>query len=493
MTRPRAWRRRSRHLAGLAAVLASAACTSVGPNYALPEASIYARQQEQPLPFEVRGADAAMSAQSPIEDAWWNLYGDRQLDALVEQALQANQDLKVAGARLQQAQLRYEQARAAGGFDFGVEASVARGRISAQSLLLTEPLPPATFGNGAISASYQLDLFGKLQRGVEAARASAEAVQAARNLARITIAAAMAGTYIEICHGNHEIAVALHSLELQRRSRDVAARLEAAGRGTRVAVARADAQLALLQASLPQLQDRVQAAGYELATLLGRTPDQAPGQALRCSEAPALRQPIPVGDGASLLRRRPDVRRAERELAAATAAIGIATADLYPQVRLGASVGASGLLEDFGRPVTREWSIGPFISWSIPGRGAHLRVEAAKAGAGLAVAEFDKVVLDALRETQTVIGRYAHDLEREAALRDARDRAESAAADERRLYQAGRLPYLSSLDAERTLSSAEASLAAAEAQVSQDQIRLFVALGGGWHDGATPAGGPERR
>jgi len=393
----------------------------------------------------------------------------------------------VAAARLQQAQARHAQARAAGGLDIGVEASVARGQISAQSLLLSEPLPPFTFADGGVSVSYQFDLFGKIQRGIEAAKADAEAVQAATDLARISVVSSVAGAYLEICHGNHEVKVANAALQLQQDSREIAERLQAVGRGTPTAVDRAEAQVALLQAAIPPLVARTQAAGYELAALLGLPPNQVPVAAMQCAEAPALKQAIPVGDGAALLRRRPDVRRAERELAAATAEIGIATAELYPDIRLGAGLGASGLLKDFGKPVTQQWSIGPLISWEVPGRGARQRIVSARAGTDAALAEFDHVVLEALRETQTILSRYAEDLQREAALRAARDHAEAAAADERRLYQAGRQPYLASLDADRTLASAEAALADAEAQVSQDQIKLFLALGGGWGDDESPA------
>lgn len=481
-------------LAGLGLSLGAAllaGCAAVGPDYQLPQNSVFAQTQQRAAAFDSDGSHAVATAQAAVEGRWWALYDDPVLDALVEQALQANADLRVAAARLEQARSRYAQARAAGGPDASAQASVARGQISAQSLLLTEPLPAFNFAAGELAVSYQFDLVGRLQRGVEAAQAGTQAAQAASDLARISVAAAVAGAYVEICHGNHEIHVARHSIDLQQRSRDVAARLLAAGRGTPIAVERADAQLALLQAALPPLETRKQAAGYELAALLGLPPDQAPAQAMLCEAAPQLKQPIPVGDGAALLRRRPDVRKAERELAAATAQIGVATAALYPDIRLGAAVGANGLLDDFAKPVTQMWSIGPLISWVIPDEGAHARVAAAKAGADAALAEFDRVVLHALKETQTVLVRYAQDLRREAALRDARDRAEAAAADEQRLYQGGRHPYLSSLDASRSLASAQAALADAQAQVSQDQIRLFLALGGGWRaDAAAPGGAP---
>lgn len=468
-----------------------AACKSVGPDYELPKDSLYSKQQDAPARFNAHAADGATPAQvaASSQDAlpadWWKLYADARLDALVEQALDANSELKVAAARLQQAQARYRVASNAGGFDAGVKAGAERAEIAAETLLMTEKLPVFNLANVQGDVSYDLDLWGKVKRGTEAAQANTEAVRVAVDLVRINVAAQTVASYLEICHGNHELEVAQHSLQIQRHSRDVAARLQQAGRGTPTAVSRADAQVALLQAAIPPLQTRTQAAGYELADLLGLAPDQVPSDALQCHEAPRLAQPIPVGDGALLIKRRPDVRHAERELAASTAEIGVATAELYPSIRLGGMVGINGLLDDFGKPATQEWGIGPLISWEFPGKQAHARVDVAKAGASVALAEFDKSVLDALRETQTALTRYADDLQRVAALQQARDHAQQAAADERTLYQAGRQPYLSSLDADRTLSNSEASLADAQAQVSQDEVKLFLALGGGWQ-GAAP-------
>ena len=465
-----------------------AGCTSVGPDYQLPAASAFGRAQARAAAFDDGGSAALATTQPALEGRWWALYDDPDLNALVAQALGVNAQLRVAAAHLAQAQARYAQARAAGDPAVAVHGSAARGRPSAESLLLSEPLPPSKVADGGIALSYSLDLFGRVRRAAEAAQANAEAAQAAQDLARISVAAAVVGAYAEICHGTHEIAVTRQSIDIQQRSREVAARLYAAGRGTATAVARADAQLALLQAAVPPLETQRRAAGYALAELLDLPPDQAPAQIMQCAHAPVLARPIPVGDGAALLRRRPDVRQAERALAAATAEIGVATAALYPDIRLGASFGASGALADFGEPATQMWSIGPLISWTLPDRGAHARVAIAQAGADAALAQFDHVVLGALKDTQTVLTRYAQDLQRVAALRISRDHARTAAGDERRLYQAGRHPYLSSLDANRTLASAESALASAQAQVSQDQVRVFLALGGGWQDDAGAAG-----
>lgn len=476
---------------GIASMAMLAACKSVGPDYHVPANSIYAEQQNKSARFDAQGAKDVVISQAPLPGDWWSLYDDAQLNSLVEQALQANALLKVAAARLQVAQAHYAVAKAAGGWSLGADAGVARGQISAQTLLLTEALPPFNFADASVSASYQFDFWGKLKRGTEAAQASSEAFEAANDLARIAVAAGVVGAYLEICHGNHEIKVAQRSLELQQNSRDIALRLKQAGRGTPTAVDRANSQVGLLQSTIPSLRARRQAAGYELADLLGLPPDRIPQAVMQCEEAPELAHPIPVGDGAALLRRRPDVRQAERELAAATAEIGFATADLYPNVRLGANFGYTGLARDIGKDVTRAWSVGPLISWEMPGPRAHARVAVAEAGAGVALAEFDKTVLDALRDVQTILNRYAEDLRRLEALARVRDHAKAAADNERALYQAGRQAYLFSLDADRVLSGSEASLAEAQAQVSQDQVRLFLALGGGWRKGETIGGGPD--
>ncbi len=195
---------------------------------------------------------------------------------------------------------------------------------------------------------------------------------------------------------------------------------------------------------------------------------------------------IPVGDGAALLRRRPDIRQAERQLAAATATIGVATADLYPRVTLGLSVDSVGLGNDFLGKDTFSYSIGPLISWTIPNTGVvRARIAQTQAGADGALAKFDGTVLTALRETETALDAYARELDRHAALQSARDESATVADQARRLYLAGRTGYLDALDAERGLATSEATLAASDAELADDQVSLFLALGGGWE--AAPA------
>ncbi|KOQ21102.1 RND transporter, partial [Achromobacter xylosoxidans] len=232
---------------------------------------------------------------------------------------------------------------------------------------------------------------------------------------------------------------------------------------------------------LPPFQAQQRTALYRLAALTGQTPAEIPTTLLQCAAAPQLSETIPVGDGAALLRRRPDIRQAERALAAATARIGVATADLYPKITLGLSGASGGPAAMFGDRGTFSWSVGPLISWTLPNTGAvQARIAEAEANTKAAVARFDASVLNALRETESALVVYARQLDRQAALQAARDQAAQAASQARQLFQYGKTDYLTVLDAERTLASNESALAAGQAELSNDQIAVFLALGGGW-------------
>jgi outer membrane protein TolC len=201
----------------------------------------------------------------------------------------------------------------------------------------------------------------------------------------------------------------------------------------------------------------------------------------------------PVGAGAALLRRRPDIRQAERQLAEATAGIGVATADLYPRVSLGLSLGSASLGNDFLGKDSFSYNVGPLISWTIPVTGVvRAHIAQADAGATGALAKFDGTVLTALRETQTALEIYARELDRHAALQAARDDSATVADQARRLYRSGRTGYLDALDAERGLATSEATLAASDAELSDDQVSLFLALGGGWEPAPVQAANAGR-
>jgi NodT family efflux transporter outer membrane factor (OMF) lipoprotein len=392
-------------------------------------------------------------------------------------------DLRVAAANLQRARFQMSEADAAGGWSGTAKAGAQRLQEAGQAYLLPEKVPVANVGDVGLTTSYQFDLFGVLQRGIEAAQANADATQAAADTARITLVADVVRAYTQVCAANEERNIALHSLDLQKQSLNLTQRLRDAGRGDETQVTRSQTQFRSLRADLPRYEAAQQAALYRLSMLLARPLNQLPKGVAECAELPHIAQVMPVGDGAALLKRRPDVRQAERRLAMSTAAIGVATGELYPDISIGATVGTVGILDELGDPSTNRWGFGGVINWTIPSNGARARIHIAEASNQVALARFDGVVLNAIREAQTGLSQYTSLLQRRDALVETEESARQAAEQTHRFFLAGRESFLADLQATRTYTDITAQLAAANTQVAMGQIDLFLALGGGWENG----------
>jgi NodT family efflux transporter outer membrane factor (OMF) lipoprotein len=468
-------------IAGLGLMLS--ACQMVGPDYQLPaDAAVQRKDFQGELAVEGKPVVSA-----PVPADWWRLYKDPRLDQLVQQAMASNTDLRVAAANLQRARAQVDEAEAAGGWSAGVKMGAQRLQESGQAFLLPEKVPVDNVGDIGISASYQFDLWGTLQRGIEGAKANADATQAAADTARITLVADVVRAYTQVCAANEEREIAQHSLDLQSQSTTLIQRLRDAGRGDETQVTRSQTQFKSLRADLPRYEAARQAGLFRLSMLLAKPVEQLPAGTATCAELPKIAQLVPVGDGAALLKRRPDIRQAERRLAASTAGIGVATGELYPDISIGATIGTVGLIDDLGDPSTNRWGFGPSLSWKVPTNGARARIREAEASAQGALAHFDGVVLNAIRETQTGLAQYSALLQRRDALADAEQSAKLAADQTHRFFQAGRESFLADLQATRTYTDVTAQLAAANTQVAMSQIDLFLALGGGWESGRTQA------
>lgn len=474
--------------AAIATLLAACSTTPVGPDYHVPPEAV-ARQPGAAAAFDHAAAQTRPVANpAPLPPHWWRLYRDPALDALVQAALAHNTDLRQAVANLERVQAVATETEGADGVHVGLNAAPVYGHVSGLSLLAPGYEPKNEWmGSVGVQLSYELDLFGQLHRALEAAHAGTEAAQAALDLARVNVAGGTARAYAQACSAGLRLQTTQHSIALQQEALDIAERLQRAGRVGLLDVERARAQMQQLQAAVPTVQAQRHAALLQLQALTGAIPGDPrhalPAAVQDCARPPVLTQALPVGDGAALLRRRPDVREAERQLAAATARIGVATGDLYPKIRLGLSTSSEAPLADIGGHDSIAWNLGPLISWTLPDTGAvQARIAQAQAGARGALARFDGTVLTALRETQTALDAYARELDRRQALAAARASAATVAEQARRLYQAGKTDYLQTLDAERSLASADAALADTQAQMADDQVRLFMALGGGWED-----------
>lgn len=455
--------------------LALTACATAGPDYRPPEQSVATAPGATGA---FHSAQDGLFAQAELPDHWWKLYADPQLDSLIEQALAANTDMRQADANLAQAQAVLREAEAGR----TISTSISGGETLSRPSGVTQHLPGTIAYDLGLSASYPLDLNGRIRRAIEASNADVEASAAARDYVRVSVAAATAKAYAQVCAANYSLGVNRKVVALQRDTASATRRLAKGGRGTAFDVSRAQAAVDSSAAALPAFEAQRQNGLYLLATLMGRPPADYPREVESCAALPTLDAPLPVGDGAALIRRRPDIRQAERAIAGDTARLGVATADLYPQVSIGGSVGLSGPLKDFGSGSAFGFSLGPLISWSFPNRPVvRARIAQAEARVQGDLAGFDGTVLEALRQTETALETYRRDAERAAALDRARDGAALSAAQAGKLFRFGRGDFLSLLDAQRSLASAEVSAATARTQLVQDQIALFLALGGGWN------------
>ncbi|MDQ8755757.1 efflux transporter outer membrane subunit [Sphingosinicella sp. LHD-64] len=457
----------------LASLLALAACT-VGPDHAAPVTPSAAAGA-------FIGADRPVFTAQEIREDWWRLYQDPVLDSLIEDAFRANTDLRVATANLRRARALLRESRAGRLPQTGIGAGATYGRLPENQVPANIDREDWSFDAG-LDISYEVDLFGRVSRTIEAARADAEAVDALRRAVQVAVVADTVRAYTDAAAAGERLEVAERSLALIDQTLRVTTRRFEAGLGTRLDVVRVTSLRDQQRAELPPLRAERDGALFRLATLTGRAPAELPPSAGARRTIVQLDQAIPVGDGATLLARRPDVREAERRLAAETARVGVATADLYPRITLGGSVGATGpSLGDLFTGGPFRFLLGPLISWSFPNQEAiRARIRAAEASAEGALANFDGTVLRALQETETALSAYRHELDRRVALADARNAAQRAAEIERARLRAGRANSLEVLDAERTLAEAEAVLVQSEARITSAQIDLFRALGGGW-------------
>jgi NodT family efflux transporter outer membrane factor (OMF) lipoprotein len=453
--------------ATLASALALAACAT-GPDYVRP-----ATPTAKAGPF-VAANSPAIQPLAPVPDNWWRLYNDPVLDGLIADALAHNTDVRAAVARLARARASLRETKVDRLPQGGVNASATRGRDEGSS-------DASTSYSAGLEVAYEVDLFGRVARGVEAARGDVGAAEGDADAVRVAIVSDTARAYADASSAAERLAVAEHIVELLDQSLHLTEKQVEIGQTTRLDTARIAALRNQRQAEIPAIAAEREGALFRLATLTGRAPSELPATAGARTSSLKLDYPIPVGDGAQLLARRPDVRAAERRLAAATARIGVATAELYPQITLGGSLGSSaGSIGNlFSNPVG--FLLGPLISWSFSDHArARARLAGAEAGSEEALAQFDGTVLRSLEETETALSVYANALRRREALQAARNEAEVAAKIVRAQQREGQVDSLALLDAERTFAESEAQLADINGQVASAQINLFRALGGGW-------------
>lgn len=465
---------RSKLTLAAAATLLSGGCVTLGPNYQRPPA---------PLPAEDHWTFPASHQTLVLEDAWWQVFGDPLLDTLVAEALTNNNDVRLAAARLAEAEALARRAAAERLPSLGVDASASKGEsVSGFGGLSGESDPTLTTTRRALAATvdFELDLFGRLRRADEAAAAELAAQQETVRAVELAVSAAVARAYIDVLGLQLESRLLMEAMARRWDFLELQQQRFAAGMIAGVDLDRAEAEYHAATAALPQSELAERLARQRLLLLLGRPPIEVEHVSVAAT-LPTL-PAVPAGLPSELLERRPDLLAAERRLAAATARIGVAKAELFPRLSLTGDFGRESLeLGNFVSASSTVWNASAQLLGSIFGFGrGKARVAAAEARTEQALIAWRQSILEAFGEVEgALVSRQLLDARR-LALEGQASFLERVFAAEQQRYEAGDSSALELLDAERSLLAARSAALAAERQTLLASVDLMIALGGGW-------------
>ncbi len=454
-------------------VLALTGCAAVGPDYTRvkPDAP-------DEWHAELQGGLTAGSLEPETLAQWWSMLNDAELDSLVARAVKGNLDLKNARSRVREARALRGIRKANLFPSLDAEALASKQRSSENSGTGTESkLYTADF-----DAGWELDVFGGVRRSVEAAQASLEATQEDLYNVLVSLVAEVALNYVEVRTFQARLAVTEANIKTQQKTYDLNQSRYEAGIIDELAVQQSLRILESSRSQIPALMTGLDAAKNRLAVLLGEEPGKLHRELAARRPIPELPKTVVIGIPAETLRHRPDIRRAERNLAAQTARIGVATADLYPKFRLFGTIGLESLSsEDFFEWASRTWSIGPGVSWNIF-RGGAIRenIEVQTARQEQAMIQYEAAVLKAQEEVENILVAYAKEQLRRESLSKAATAAQRAALVAQDQYQAGLVDFNNVLDAQRSLLILQDELDQSNGAVISNLVRLYKALGGGW-------------
>ena len=479
-------------------------CT-VGPDYrepSLPVPPTFATPTSAKVPASESNAVPPEESQPSIDFAeWWKSFDDPVMQSLIDRAIQANLNLEIALARVQEARTMEVVAMGEALPTVAVSATAAAGtghdntsgRIDRALGAAVDPQGVRHIGQAiGFDASWEIDLFGKLRREIEAARYDTGAAIAARNDVLITVVADVARTYFQLRGLQMRVVVVQRSIATARQSLAfVRARYER-GLTNESDVALAKRHLATLEASVAPLSSAVDAAKYSIAALLGQYPETLSQELETPGVVPPMPGRVPAGVPLDLLRRRPDIREAERELAGATARIGVATADLFPHLTFTGAAGIQGPAKDRGGNLI--WGVGPSISWDILDFGTlDASVDVADLRAREFLLNYRQTIIQAVQEVDTANANYAAQRDRVRKLGDAVLASQQAVRLASERYDRGLTDFLNVLDAQREEYALEDQYAAAEQASALELVALYKALGGGWerHQSLPPIRRPQ--
>jgi NodT family efflux transporter outer membrane factor (OMF) lipoprotein len=513
---------------GILTAILLAGCT-VGPNYHEPHAKVEAGFGELKA---VSATQPSQPTTRPVEiSEWWATFHDPELDSLIRRSAKSNPSLLQAESRIQESRAEriiagagelptvnagggYLHARGSSKVTFPLSAfgitsppkgKQAPSRVDAPSQVNAQQLgpvggsvgggvPTSPLGSGGLpnvttdlyqagfDASWEIDIFGGVRRGIEAANEDYQAALEDRRDVLISLMAEVARNYIELRGYQREIAITQENLHTQQQTLAVTQDRFRAGVTTELDVARARAQVATTAAGIPSLDASVHDTIHRLSVLLGEPPITLMEELTRAQPIPPAPADVPVGVPADLLRRRPDIRRAERQLAAATARVGVATAQLYPRFTILGSFGFDATkFANISEWPARYYSIGPGVTWPIFDAGrirANIRVQNEAVKQYLSI--YEQTVLIAMQDVEDALIDYSREQMRRQALSEAVAANRLSVELATQQYQRGVVDFLTVLDAEGNLYGAEDALTRSDVQISADLVALYKALGGGW-------------
>ncbi|MCC7145972.1 MAG: efflux transporter outer membrane subunit [Phycisphaeraceae bacterium] len=476
--------RQGRPATGLAlgfALLTTAGCM-VGPNFKTPEVitpSAWVGPTTMP-------ATAPSASAEELLARWWTVFNDPTLSSLVDRAIQSNLDVRLAESRIRQARAARGVSAAAIGPTVNAAGSYRRSQASSGGSSRTPPV--ADQYQAGFDAGWELDFFGGARRGVEAANADIQAALEDRHGVLVTLAAEVARNYTDLRAFQQRAAIARRNLAAQQHSADLTRQRYEGGFVSGLDLANANALVASTAGQIPLLEASAQQTIYTLSILLGQPPGALLEELSPVADIPAAPPQVPTGVPSELLRRRPDIRQAEAQIHAATARIGVATADLFPKFTLTGAIGyQSGQISSWFNPASQSWSFGPSATWQIFDSGrikSNIKVQ--NALEEQSILNYQKAVLTALQEVENALISSASEQEHRKALMDAVVANRIAVDLSTKLYTEGQTDFLNVLNAQRSLYSSEDSLAQSDSTVTTNLIALYKALGGGWESDAGP-------
>ena len=462
----------------LCAVFFLSGCAAVGPDYEKPDMktadSWFTSENSAKL------VDSSRSAQAD----WWLSLRDPQLAALMEKAAAYNLDARIAEANIREARA-LRNTVAAGQYP-SLAASAAPQRRGFSERGLQQPQPglrrDQDYYETGFDASWELDIFGRVRRVTEAADARLAGAVEERRDVLLSVFAEIARTYAELRGTQQRAAIMEKNIALQAQTVHIVRQRYTNGDASEFDLTRATAQLRNTEAARPNLTADMRANAHRLSVLTGEEPQALLEELLRPIPPPALPDIIPTGLRSEILRRRPDIRSAERQLAAATADIGVAMADLFPRFFLTGYAGMQSVsFANLFQAGSIAYSLGPSIQWPIfRGGEIRARIQAQEARADAAALRYEKAVLSALEDAETALTRYGEEFETQKRLQKSAAAMRKAVMLARQRYALGEDGILAVVDAERELVQTEDALALSQTRIFTRLVAVYKALGGGW-------------